>query len=91
MPMWTVQETERFRRALEEINAAGYDWSDSLKATWWYLERGPMHVGYGTQDSEVRIVIVDGPRGIPSLKVFYLVEAATVTLLSVRVAEPAQL
>lgn len=90
MPLWVVDETEGFRRALEEVNP-GYDWTDSLEAARWYLERGPLYVGKETQDHEVRILILDAPRGVPGVKVFYVVEGRTVTLLSARPVEPAQL
>ncbi|HEV7591032.1 MAG TPA: hypothetical protein VGO40_23180 [Longimicrobium sp.] len=86
--MWTVEESENFRLQIEALGPAGYDWSESIRAVRWYLERGPLDVGYPTQDVEVRILIMDTPGGLPGLKVFYIVEPFKVILLSIRVAAP---
>ncbi|SOD03584.1 hypothetical protein SAMN05216486_11517 [bacterium JGI 053] len=86
--MWSVEESENFRLQIEALGSAGYDCSESLRAIRWYLARGPLDVGYPTQDVEVRILIMDTPGDLPSLKVFYVVEPDKVILLSVRVAAP---
>jgi hypothetical protein len=88
MRRWTVIQSERFARDLAALGPAGWDWADILSGVWWYLERGPLAVGEGTQDIEVRIFMQDTPDGLPDLKIFYLVEQDTVTLLRVKADDP---
>jgi hypothetical protein len=88
MRRWTVVETEAFRGDLAAIGPDGHDWSDTIAGVRWYLERGPTTVGEGTQDLEVRIFMQDTPDGLPDLKIFYLVEGSTVTLLRVKADDP---
>jgi hypothetical protein len=70
--------------ALNEIGPDGYDWTASLRGVKWYLSHDPWKVGYGTQDTQVRIYLQDRPLDLCGFKVFYVVEETTVTLLSAR-------
>lgn len=85
---WRVIESERFKADMAAIGPEGHDWSDAILGVRWYLERGPMAVGHGTQDIAVRIFMQDTPNGLPDLKIFYLVEPGEVILLRAREAEP---
>lgn len=83
-PRFTVTASPAFEVDLEEIGPAGFDWTDTKRGIRWYLERDPHAVGYGTQDTAVRIYLQNRPLGLPGIKVFYLIEGATVTLLRAR-------
>lgn len=88
MRRWEVVESDAFKDDLARIGPPGHDWSPSIRGVRWYLERGPLAVGYGTQDIEVRIFMQDTPDGLPDLKIFYLIEPGVVTLLRARAADP---
>lgn len=84
MPPYTVIFSPAFEADLVQIGPAGYDWTDTKAGVRWYLEHNPLAVGYGTQDTEVRIYVQDRPMGLSGVKVFYLIEVSTVTVLRAR-------
>lgn len=55
-----------------------------MRGVRWLLARKPKELGYGTQDTEVRIFLQDHPPPLPGLKIFYVVEGQTVTLIRAR-------
>ena len=83
-PPWRVVESPEYIADLEQIGGPGYDWAERREGVRFLLREGATRLGYGTQDSVVRIYLQDGPAGHPGLKVFYAVEEGEVTLIRAR-------
>ncbi|HEX8211329.1 MAG TPA: hypothetical protein VF584_14235 [Longimicrobium sp.] len=84
MPKRRVIESAAFLADLEAIGPAGYDWTERREGIRFLLSGGAEKEGRATQDTDVRIYLQDAPdsvAGIPGLKVFYVVEGETVTIL----------
>lgn len=88
MPRFNVVVSSRFLQRLHEIGPAGYDWADMMAGVKFYLSHAPLEVGYATQDSQVRIILQVRPLGFSGVKVFYVVDGGTVTLLTALPYEP---
>lgn len=83
---WVLKIPDHVLAQRDAIGPADYDWSAVMESIEWYLTHKPLKIGKRTQDDAVRFRAWARPKGLPPIRVWFVIDVATSTVTVLRIA-----